>query len=278
MNDLKKILLNQARHKAERYFANNTRCEYLGNDRVICQILGNEKIFAIGSDVGLTPHLIFEGYWEFWLTLHFARMIKPGDTVIDVGANLGYYTLLAANLTGPEGYILAIEPNPHIHGLLQSSIRVNGYNSYARAENIAISSATSGAKLPFFVPKGEPKNGRIIGSKDNIEHLEKHGNISEVRSGALNIGQFSKVDFIKIDVEGAELQVLEHLRPIIEQFSPHIICEVNFRRGYSYEDVQQALGTNQILQFLDYDGEVKPLSKSQAKNERVGDDWLIAYG
>lgn len=278
MNKLKKILVDLPRHKAENYFAKNTRCEYLGNDTMLCRILGNEKIFAIGSDAGLTPHLIFEGYWEFWLTLHFARMIKPGDTVIDVGANLGYYTLLAANLTGPEGHVLGIEPNPHVHDLLQKTIRVNGYSPYTRADNIAISSSPSGTKLPFFVPKDEPKNGRIIGEKENVDYLRKRGSVFEVACGELDVEQFSKVDFIKIDVEGAELQVLDHLRPIIEKFSPHIICEVNFHRGYSYEDVQDVLGTKEILNFLDYDGQIKPLTKESAQNERIGDDWLVCYG
>ncbi len=278
MNHLKKILVELSREEAELYFSQNTRCEYLGNDKLLCRILGDEKIFALGSDAGLTPHLIFDGYWEFWLTRHFAKKIKPGDTVIDVGANLGYYTLLAANITGPEGFVLAIEPNPYVHDLLQKSISVNGYNPHVRADNIAISSSASGANIPFFVPKGEPKNGRIIDSGENIQRLEKEGNIFDVKSGSLDINQFSKVDFIKIDVEGAELQVLEHLRPIIEKFSPHIICEVNFGRGYSYEDVQQALGTNQPLQFLDYDGKIRLLSQSMVLKERIGDDWLIAYG
>lgn len=277
MDTLKKILSELPRHKAEEYFIQNTRCEYLGNDTLICQILGKEKIFAIGSDVGLTPHLIFEGYWEFWLTLHFAKMIKPGDTVIDIGANLGYYTLLAANLTGPKGHVVGIEPNPYVYDLLQKSIRVNGYSTFTRAENTAISSNASGTKLPFFVPKGEPKNGRIIDA-NKVAHLQKRGNIFDVACGAIEMSQFSKVDFIKIDVEGAELQVLEHLQPIIDNFSPHIICEVNFHRGYSYRDLQNILKTEKTLNFLDYDGTVKPLTEEMVQNERIGDDWLICYG
>jgi hypothetical protein len=56
------------------------------------------------------------------------------------------------------------------------------------------------------------------------------------------------------------------------------VCEVNFARGYRYEDVQEALGLETELLFLDYDGEVKPLSKSMAARDRCGDDWLICHG
>ena len=105
MSQLRPILLKQNRPDAEQHFTARTRSQYLGNGTLLCQVLGGLKLFVIGDDVGFSPHMIFEGYWEFWLTRHFAEVIRPGDTVLDIGANLGYYTLLAADLVGARKFI-----------------------------------------------------------------------------------------------------------------------------------------------------------------------------
>src|ERR1700721_2241910 len=56
--------------------------------------LGHSKMLLPTTDVGFASHVMLDGFWEIWLTLFFARLVMPGMTVIDVGANFGYYTLL----------------------------------------------------------------------------------------------------------------------------------------------------------------------------------------
>ena len=275
MTEIHDILVNQSRPEAEKRFIESTRSQYLGGGIVLCKILGDKTFFVPGDDFGLSPHLIFEGFWEFWLTKYFALSIKPGDVVIDIGANLGYYTILAADLVTDAGKVLAVEPNPYIYSLLTKNVGINGYWHRVEALNFALSDTSDKKRLPFFVPTGEPKNGRIIDDNANIEQLGKLGTVLDVPIGALEADRFDRVDFIKIDVEGAELAVLTHLRPIIERFSPRIVCEVNFSRGYSYDDVQAALGTAEDLLHLDFNASVGPLSREMSKNERVGEDWLV---
>ena len=67
--------------------------------------------------------MIMDGFWEYWLTKYFAEQIKPGDTVIDIGANLGYYTLLAGDLVTATGRVVAVEPNPLVFELLSKSVK-----------------------------------------------------------------------------------------------------------------------------------------------------------
>ncbi len=69
-------------------------CEsaYLGDETALCRVLGRYKMFVDTSDNSLSPHLMLDGYWEMWLTEALARAIRPGMTVVDVGANLGYFT------------------------------------------------------------------------------------------------------------------------------------------------------------------------------------------
>ncbi len=274
MNDLRTLLLESTRPAAEAYITGRTRSQYLGKGTLLCQVLGGLKLFVIGDDVGLSPHMIFEGYWEFWLTRHFAQMIRPGDTVIDIGANLGYYTLLAAHLVGDAGRVVAVEPNPEVFHRLTSSIAVNGFARWTEARNIALSGDGTQGQRRFFVPRGEPKNGRFVAQGEDAAALTPHGMLSNVTLGRINPDDFQKIDFIKIDVEGAELAVLEHLRPVFERFRPKVVCEVNFARGYTWDDVAAAFGTN-ALAFLDFDSTVKPLTRAMAETRQWGEDWLV---
>ena len=274
MSQLRSILLRQGRPAAEEYFTTRTRSQYLGKGTLLCQVLGGLKLFVLGDDVGFSPHMIFEGYWEFWLTRHFAEAIRPGDTVIDVGANLGYYTVLAADLVGPEGRVVAIEPNPEVFRRLSASIAVNGFSPRTSARNVALAGPGESGKRAFFVPAGEPKNGRFVGPQEHPDWLAGHGTVSEVALGRIDPDSFDRVDFIKIDVEGAELAVLEHLRPVLEKFRPKVVCEVNFARGYGWDDVVAAFGT-EALCFLDFDSVVKPLTRDMAETLQQGEDWLV---
>lgn len=274
MNDLKSIFLKLNRIDAEKYISSQTRSQYLGNGTILCQILGSKKLFVIGDDVGFSPHMIFEGYWEFWLSNHFAREIKSGDTVIDIGANLGYYTILAADLVSQSGRVVAIEPNPEVFRRLSSSVAVNGFSGRVEVLNIALADAGMSGKAPFFVPRGEPKNGRFIRSHENQERLRKTGDVFEVELGSLDPDRFERVDFIKIDVEGAELAVLRHLRPIMDQFQPKIVCEVNFARGYGYDEIVAAFGTSDLY-YLDFHSKTYRLTRELCERENVGEDWLV---
>jgi len=269
-----RTLASLNRVQAEEHFTARTRSQYLGSNKLLCQILGEYKFFVSGDDVGLASHLLFDGYWEFWLTKFFADRIKPGDTVIDIGANLGYYSVLAADLVGPEGRMVAVEPNPAMFDLLRQSLQVNGFSARSDLRNIALGGDESGS-MPFFVPRGEPKNGRFISANEDRDWLSRNGSIFDVKAESLSPDDYARVDFIKIDVEGAEVMVLDEIAPLIERFKPLIVCEVNFSRGYSYSDIVDRLGKNGALKHLDFHSKVKPLTEQMTRTERKNDDWLV---
>src|SRR5262245_8546714 len=68
-----------------------------GDGRLACRVLGKHIMFVEPQDCGITPHLALNGYWESWITLAMARLVRPGWRCIDVGANVGYYALLLAD-------------------------------------------------------------------------------------------------------------------------------------------------------------------------------------
>lgn len=275
MDNLRKTFLQTHRHVVEAYFTRSTRSQYLGNNTILCKILGNKKFFAIADDVGFSTHMILDGFWEYWLSYYFCEQIKPGDTVLDIGANLGYYTLIAADLVSDGGRVLAIEPNPQVFALLSNSVSVNGYVGRVTGRNYALGLSDAGHTRPFWVPHNEPKNGRFISPEENLAVLKDCGTVFDVNLGSLNDENLDRVDFIKIDVEGAEIEILQQIRPIIEKFSPKIICEVNFARGYTYSDVCEALLQPGPLRYLDFDAQVKVMTEDMAQNVRFGEDWLV---
>lgn len=274
-SEVARTLTTLNRVQAQEYFARNTRSQYLGSNKLLCQILGKFKFFVTGDDVGLASHLLFDGYWEYWLTKFFASHVKPGATVIDVGANLGYYSVLAADLVGGDGRVVAVEPNPAIFALLDQSVRVNGFAARCDLRNIALGGDEPGKTQPFFVPQGEPKNGRFLMPQESADHMRRFGEVFEVKTGTLDTNNLDRVDLIKIDVEGAEVAVLDHLAPLIDAFKPIVVCEVNFARGYTYDDIVERLGVQGTLKHLDFHTRIKPLTREMACSERLNDDWLV---
>ena len=90
------------------------------DDSILCRVLGRYKMYVDCNDVGLAPHLMLDGYWEMHVTEAILRFVRSGMTVVDVGANQGYFTMLLADLVGPNGRVFAAEPNTHMMTLLRS--------------------------------------------------------------------------------------------------------------------------------------------------------------
>jgi len=260
------------RGHAEAYIAARTRFAYLGNNRGIAMVLGRYKMHLDTTDQGFAPHMIFDGYWEYWLSKFLAATIQPGDVVCDVGANLGYYSLLMAELVGPGGRVHAFEPNPAICSLMRASLAVNGFAARSNIHEIALANHEH-KDVSFFVPRNEPKNGMMVpaGFKSS------RGDTVSVRTARFDTLPFDRLDLLKIDVEGAEIEVLEGMRKMREIFQPRVVAEVNFGRGYTYDVVVDLLGKDGELQHIDYSGAPQPLTRDMASHQRVNEDWLVYY-
>ena len=176
---------------------------------------------------------ILLGTYEPEQTRLFTRHVGPGDTVLDVGAHVGYYTVLSAVLAGPSGAVWSFEPNPVNAGFLRCHAEINGLRQ-VRVEQAAVSDAEGTARFDF-------------GTGSGTGHLSTDGAI-EVRTLRLDDvcaanGIVPKA--VKIDVEGAEAAVLagaaatiERARPVIflstHGAGPHAACLAWLRaRGYA---------------------------------------------
>lgn len=198
----------------------------LGDGVMLGRILGRYKMYVPTSDAGFGVHVMMEGVWEGWLTVLVTRLVQPGMTVVDVGANHGYYTVLLADLVGETGRVVALEPHPGTAELLKKTLFINGFDS--RVELVqAAAVAKEGADLHFFADPTEPKNARVV----DESHAGRNG-VTTVRAATLDalLTSNERIDFMKIDVEGAEEAAMAGAMGVIERDRPDILLEFNSLR------------------------------------------------
>lgn len=185
-------------------------------------IQGN-KMYVNSQDKVIVPQLLTQGVWEKYETELFSSSLKRGDVVLDIGANFGYFSIIAAKQVGNQGKVYAFEPEPDNYQLLVKNIELNGYTNI-----IPIQKAVSNrnGKLKLFLDK--INWGGSSFSEDNI--LPQKEGFIEVETTILddffeNEVKDSRVNFIKLDVEGAEGLVLEGAAKILQNNDLKILME-----------------------------------------------------
>lgn len=198
---------------------------YLGNNEALAKVLQRYKMFVDTRDISLAPHLLFDGYWEMWITKVFRQSVRPGMTVVDVGANFGYYTLIAADLVGSTGKVHAVEADPQNFELLRKTIDVNGFSSRVAAHCFA---AVECARVVELV-----KHDNYLGSHSIFSAGESQEACKKVPVQGLALDDViaAPVDFMKIDAEGAEPLIVRGMNRLIEN-SPALSMIMEFSPAY----------------------------------------------
>ncbi|WP_454850996.1 FkbM family methyltransferase [Rhizobium binxianense] len=263
------------RHQAEAAILQRVTSAYLGDHTALVRVLGRYKLYVDTRDRGFGSHILLDGFWEIWLTLFCARNVKRGMTAVDVGANFGYYSVLLGELVGAEGRLISVEPNPHAADLLGRSIDINGLSRQTQIASLALGSSPEGS-APLYVPHSEPKNALIV--SENFVPRPEHGAVVRVpvttfdRLGASS----SRIDFIKIDAEGAEEAIFKGMKETIARHQPTIVVEFNAARyadaGGFIDQLSAIYGT---LRRLDFSGDSVPVSREDLLSIHADDDCLL---
>jgi predicted O-methyltransferase YrrM len=106
---------------------------YLGNSRALCRVLDSFLMYVDTRDTCFTPQVLSNACWRPAQTRVFSQLVKRGMRVMEVGAQTGYFTLLAAAGVGPQGRVLALEPDARKGELLALNVQVNGFGGQVRA-------------------------------------------------------------------------------------------------------------------------------------------------
>lgn len=175
----------------------------------------------------IQQYIYYFGVWEPNLTRWILRRLALGDTFIDVGAHIGYYSLLASTLVGDEGNVVAIEASPSTFKLLQRNLGSNGVRN-VRAVNMAVYDSTTRMK----VYRGSEYEVGLTSILEN-EALKRGFEVEcEIDAAPLNAilrrDEIQNTRLIKVDVEGAEWSVVQGMRPILDSIRNdlEIIVEV----------------------------------------------------
>ena len=249
----------------------HSRALYMGDQMVLCRVLGKYLVYADAQETGITPHLAMDGFWEPWITLALARTVRPGWHCLDVGANHGYYTLVLADGVGPEGRVAPVEPTPRLAELLRQTLDVNGFPYVEVLAKAA--SDSDGRTLQLVIPTHRSLNAHladVAGPTDETVAVESVTIDSVTRD-------WPRVDLIKIDVEGAEESVWRGMEQTIAGNRDLIVVlELNVAR---YEDPRGFLRTIEsagfALRYIDVDAEIKDVTVDRLLGEHVGDDWML---
>jgi FkbM family methyltransferase len=165
------------------------------------QLLINSKDF-IGKAVWT------QGIHEIDVCEAIARVVRDGDTVVDVGANIGYITSLLAKAVGKTGRVFAFEPHPELYSRLRANLDrfSDGHSGFVTAEMIALSNI-KGEDWLMFDPELFARNSGTAG----LQRISFAGGEERVKVRTDKLDSFISgkvVSLLKIDVEGAELSVL----------------------------------------------------------------------
>jgi FkbM family methyltransferase len=193
---------------------------YLSPDVALTQLYDGHFMFVDPADEEMAPHFIANGYWEIWIDRLVRRLVCPGDRVIDVGANHGYYTLIMASLLGETGRLDSFEANPRIAHLLARSVAFHGYAPRVTVHAKAVGNVTGTAQ--FAALRHHSGGGHLLldanAYPDDILKLT----VPMVRLDEVIVD--GPVDLIRIDAEGAEPLILEGAREILLRSPAIRVC------------------------------------------------------
>lgn len=163
-----------------------------------------------GRDIdGIAQQLLFEGDYEPLMTSVFKKIVKPNDVVIDIGANIGYYSMLAASLVGVNGVVWSFEPEPTNYEYLKKNVELNNYlNIFSQQK--AVTSKTGYADL--YVSKVESGEHSLLSVRDHVK--------DSIRVQTLALDDLfttnTKVNVIKTDTEGNDCNIIYGARNLIK--------------------------------------------------------------
>lgn len=155
--------------------------------------------------------------YELYQTKLVMGLVRPGDVVVDVGAMIGYYTVIFARLVGCHGKVFALEPDPENFAILEENVGLNEFDHVVLERAAATSHVGTGRLYLNATNRGDH---RIFDSRDDRPSIE-------IALTSLDECVEGRVDLVKVDAQGSEGLVLEGMGEIIKR-SPHLILLAEF--------------------------------------------------
>jgi FkbM family methyltransferase len=219
-----------------RYFASPEKCKDLPE---LC-LVRDGMVFLARPGVQVDWHVLFFGTYEPEVRRVFRTVLPLGGVALDVGANVGWHTLLMASLVGARGRVLAIEPNPAMRHRLHDHLSLNRLKQVEVISDIA---ADTEETMDFYAPSLKDGNS---GDGHVVKEAQRDATILRLEARRLDTivaaAKCERLDLIKVDVEGFEWRVLRGGEDTIARFRPHIVFEYNAEYASRGGGTPEAMG------------------------------------
>jgi FkbM family methyltransferase len=229
---------------------------------------GHRLRVDLDSSVGRSIWL--RGRYEPQVEAQLRRHLRPGDRFVDVGANVGYFSILASSLVGPAGEVHAFEPNPGLVSLLADSVRAN------RFTNVRVNALALWSEPSEHVLQLEPSSAQSFVRADR----EAKGGAA-LRVPATTLDDYlaeaglPSIHVVKIDVEGAELQVLRGARRVMERDRPLLVMELlDWGLARYGDDIGQVFRLLGALGYAARDLDDRPVGDAVEAARRLSHAWV----
>lgn len=177
---------------------------------------GRFRIHVDPSDF-LESNILYTGTWEPDTVRALEQLIRPGDTAIDVGAQIGFVTLTLASLVGPSGNVYALEASDWAYDRLQQNLELNSM-PWIRADRYAVGELSKAAET-LSLPRGYRLDGTVTATEQTVEMIALDDYVE--RAG------IEQVAFVKSDTDGMEPFVLRGAERTLREHHPTLLFEVH---------------------------------------------------
>jgi FkbM family methyltransferase len=194
-------------------------------DVVTCRIFTGDRMRVVVPEI-VGTELCRRGFIEPDLTRVLLETLRPGMVFVDVGAHYGYHSLVASRAVGPAGTVLALEPGRHVLPLLRANTAAA---ANITVEAVAACASTGPVELRDFGPGNSALSTIASGARVPPEEREQlRAEPYTVAGVALDdlLDRGVRPDFVKLDAEGAELDILQGMRRILTEIGPALSIEV----------------------------------------------------
>jgi FkbM family methyltransferase len=180
----------------------------LNGDRVLTTNPDGLAMYVNAADTSLTPSILTRRMYEPGTTRLVRRLVRPGHRVLDVGANIGWHTLISGERVGPSGHVRSFEPNPHTFEFLHSNIFINGLWDRCTAVQSALGPADGEAvlRIPGTYTGGANLREKDAGALNWMAQTDQEVAVKVMKLDDA-LSDNLHYDLFKIDVEGYEAEV-----------------------------------------------------------------------
>ena len=204
-------------------------CAYVGEHTILTQSVFGHLLHLDTRDTSLLPSLVLRGYWEPSVTRALLRLVRPGQHIVEVGANVGYYSLILASRVTATGSVTAFEANPRMVDLLRRTLAANGYAAAVRVVPLAVTDRPSRVTL-HRLHRQQGSSSLYAFTPADLAVWDDQASPLEVEATSLDAffgADGVPPDLVKIDAEGAEPAIVTGMQGLLAR-APRIQLLLEF--------------------------------------------------